>query len=381
MKQNSQIDKVYERINFYQLAYNNLQDDKKEKSKTKSSFTDDLLKHSQAFIHDKYGNDISEEERHDIENQYGYYFTDIDRKYDSKKSEFSNNINTIKENPSYKEYLQLSLDEDLELCLKLEDDETFMFLIKEKFNQINEFDNNPYVKIGPFIYQPRFWKFKKMANRVAKRHFIETYTRMFDLWFKLRMNYNSLEKSKMKIKSIIEQGEKFEGDIKTITEQIDNLVFKKAEEVYSELVKMFLYIDRNKIDDDNMRTLRIELDGIEEDIKKISDNMSKIMDNINKLEELIQAMERGYVLPDDKLDRLMSIDNPTIPIFEEIKLEDWNDIKQAFKDKGIELSDNKDDYSVVKTEITDSQKDYYLNKYNVKEGEIFIDENLVNKKY
>lgn len=155
-------------------------------------------------------------------------------------------IAKIKEDDRYKEYLRLLISEDHELAVELEDDEVFTYLIEQNFHN-DKFRNEPYIEFWGFVYQPRFWKFRKYANKKAKEFGFENYEAMFKLWESLRINFKSLIGDK-KIKVVLKECEELERQIKNLEEQIFNIPLQYLKDLKENLTEMFKVIPAEKLD-------------------------------------------------------------------------------------------------------------------------------------
>lgn len=379
------IDKLNERLTFYQNAYNETSKDLKKVQKQINKDEPFFRQCCYNLIDTAIGEDLSPEERDLVENHFGLNLADLDKKYAKVKENKEKEIAKIKEDDRYKEYLRLLISEDHELAVELEDDEVFTYLIEQNFHN-DKFRNEPYIEFLGFVYQPRFWKFRKYANKKAKEFGFENYEAMFKLWESLRINFKSLIGDK-KIKVVLKECEELERQIKNLEEQIFNIPLQYLKDLKENLTEMFKVIPAEKLDVfedreevNNVISLREELNKNKELSFSLSDRLNAIMENINNVEKLISAVERGYVINEEKFNKFFTNTDPTIPVFELIPENEWASIEKAFAEKGIKLK-SRENYSVVKTKLSQDEKEALLKEYGVKEGEIFFDKNLVGKKF
>lgn len=379
------INKLNEKLTFYQNAYN-------ETSLNLKKVQNDIKKEEPFFrqccynlIDTAIGEELSPDERLLVENHFGLNLADLDKKYDKAKRLKEKEIAKIKEDDRYKEYLRLLISEDHELAVELEEDEVFNYLIEQNFHN-DKFVNEPYIEFLGFVYQPRFRKFKKYANKKARELGFEDYMSMFKLWESLRINFKSLIGDK-KIKDVLAECEVLENQIKEFEEQILNIPREYLKDLKENLTEMFKIIPAEKLqvfDDteevNNVISLRKSLNKNKEMFSSLNDRLNVIMDNITNVEKMISAVERGYVINEEKLNKFFNNTDPTIPVFELIPESEWSSIEKAFADKGIKLK-SRENYSVAKTKLSKEEKEAKLKKYGVKEGEIFFDEKLIGKRY
>lgn len=240
------IDKLNERLTFYQNAYNETSKDLKKVQKQINKDEPFFRQCCYNLIDTAIGEDLSPEERDLVENHFGLNLADLDKKYAKVKENKEKEIAKIKEDDRYKEYLRLLISEDHELAVELEDDEVFTYLIEQNFHN-DKFRNEPYIEFLGFVYQPRFWKFRKYANKKAKEFGFENYEAMFKLWESLRINFKSLIGDK-KIKVVLKECEELERQIKNLEEQIFNIPLQYLKDLKENLTEMFKVIPAEKLD-------------------------------------------------------------------------------------------------------------------------------------
>ncbi len=382
----SNLDRLYERFNFYKNTYQETKSEVFELEEETLKIKEDLEFNYFNLVDTFLGEEFTEEERKTVEVHFGLNLIDLDKKYRQIKRDFESEIKEIKEDPVYKEYLHIVITDDLDYAIKLENDEVFLYLIDQDFHN-EQFKNEPYFELFGLKYQPRHWKFSKFANKKAKEMGFNNYGDMFKLWQDLRATYESLI-GEDKIEDVVKESKRLKQEIKDIEDKILNIPSDFLQEVKTRLVEILFIINDSKFnifgkteEVNNILSIRKEFNLTKNGYEKQKSRLDILFDNLNKVEQLITAAENGNInIEDNKFEKLLSNTDPTIPIFELIPESEWVDIKKAFEDKGIKMK-NKDDYTVVKTKVTAKQKKELLKKYNVKEGEIFIDPDLVGKRY
>lgn len=327
------------------------------------------------------GIDIDEEERQLLYNKLGLNMIDFDKEFERIKKERTKELKRLKEDNRYKEYLRLTIDEDIKTVVELEEDEVFNYLIEQNFHS-KSFNNEPCINFIFFKYQPKYWKYAKAANEIAKRHGFTDGKQMFEVWRKLRSVYHSLVDDK-KTTDIIKESEVIEKEITELEDKIENIDIEYANEVKKRLVNILKRLPEQKYDlfnqaeVENIIRIKQELVAQKEQIKPLNDRLTIIMDNINSIEKMISSAEIGNLhLDESQVQEFFNCTNPSVPIQRLIPQKDWEDVEKAFSEFGIQLKD-REDYTVVEKHINKKEKERLLKKYNVKEGEIFIDEELM----
>jgi prefoldin subunit 5 len=381
----SLIEKLDERSRFYQNSYSLASKESNENLKVLKE-TESILKTNVFNLADQYlGEDLSEEEKKLLDAHFGFNFIDIDKKFKKIALERQTSIEKMKDDPRYKEYLELDIADNLEMVIILENNETFNYLIQENFHN-EEFVNEPYFEIFNIKYQPRFWKFKKFANKLAKEVKFKDYKEMFEIWFNLRMSFKSLIEDK-RVEDVIKETEELEAKIKTFEEKLSQISLEYLADVKSRFAEILLTVDEKKFsifnhqdEVNNLVSMKQDFSAAKKSQEALSARLNLIMDNLNKVEEMIAAAENnGFDENDANFSNFFANTDPTTPIHQLIPDMDWDGLKRAFADKGISLK-NKENYTKVVTEISNEEKENLLNKYGVKEGEIFIDETLAKKR-
>jgi hypothetical protein len=262
----------------------------------------------------------------------------------------------------------------------MESDEVFDYLIDQKFGT-DDFKNEPYIAIWKLKYQPRFWKFKKIADKKAKEFGMNSFREMYQLWSELRINYNSLIGNKQ-VTDVIKECEAIENKIKDLDKAITDYLISRREDIINAIAQRIKLADVSALDlskFSNLIPLLERFTTLSEQVTGLQNRKTVIMDNINTVEKMVSMAEEGHLVLDEKsADTFFNHTNPETPIFELIRDAEWITIKQALEDKGIKTS-AKENYSIVRKKVSKKEKEDILKKYNVKEGEIFIDQNLANK--
>lgn len=398
--------KIQERLEFYQNSYTGSKRELDSIRKKQAEVEKEFKKAAFNLVDEKLGETIDLEEKDFVEKKLGISLNELDKTYKKFEERRLFEVSEIEKKAAYKEYLNLIIEQDHQVAVTLEDDEMFNYLLKENFHN-SSFRNEPYFEIGPFRYQPRYWKFKKFANKRAKELGFENYEEMFATWKNLRIKFKSLveipkerevslseEKgidilvmNNRKIKDVILEGERLEKDIEKIKQEILKIPEMYLKDLKDKIAGVLLYIEEDRLSvfediaiKQNVISIRKNLLSLNEKIGLLDERLNLIMNNITNVEKLLLAVEKGANIQASQLDRFYSNEDPAIPVFELIDDFDWNEIERAFAQKGIVLN-KKENYSVVNNKITEIEKSDLLKKYNVQEGEVFIDESLVGQRY
>lgn len=375
-----------EKLKFYKDAY-------RKESRNKDKNEEELRNNRELyylnatnFFKSYFNTIIDDTEKKFIEDNYGVNIGDIDEMFVDKKVKLDEKINEIKNDVRYKEYVKLQIDDNLDIVERLEDDEVFDYLIDQNFHN-EKFVNEPYFNILGFEFQPRYWKFKKYANKKAREFGFVDYKHMFELWKNLRLAYESLIGDK-KIAKVIEEYKQLENRLKKYENEIENLPIAYSEEVIKRVVKTIENLDTEKLfyiqdtEYDAVIQLKKSIDLLKERQKTLENRIDILLKNIDRAEEMIAAAERGKLKIDESImKKFIENNDPYIPVFEIIPEKEWVEIKKAFEDKGIKLKADRTKYSVVRRKLSPEEKERKLKEYGVKEGEIFIDKNLVGRRY
>lgn len=372
--------RLYERMNFYRTAYEDTSKQAKEIQEEISSNEIMLDIEINNILEEIINDVITPSYKDSLERDFNINLDDFDDKYIKLKERLLLDIKKLKEDSRYKEYLEFLIDDDVQMVIDLENDEVFNYLIDENFHN-DKFINKPYIKILFFIYQPRLWKFSKYANKKAKEFGLSDYKEMFKLWSDLRVSYKSLVGNK-RIQQVIAESKQMEHKIKADELEIENIPITYRKDIILRLKDTIKNLNHfNDIRFSNIVPLKERYFKLRDKSESITDRMDSIMENITNVEKLITMSESENVRFNEKeFETFFSNSDPTVPVFELIPKNEWDDIKKAFEAKNIKLK-SREDYSVVETKISQQKKEDLLNKYGVKEGEIFIDESLVGKEY
>ena len=377
--------RMEEKLSFYQRAYEESHEQLKL-VRNKVGENEELLHKSLFSLADEFlGSDLSDDEKDLLQKQFGFSFSEYDRKFTQQLKDLESQHELMENDPRTKEYLEMVITPDLDFVLKLEQDETFNYLVEQNFHN-NSFQNEPYFEIWGLKYQPRFWKYKSVANKKAKEFKFENYIEMFQIWSSLRVTFESLIGDK-KVEVAVKEAEAIQSKMDEIKAQIDQIPTLYLEDTKSGLAKLLYISDESKFEVfsnqeqvQNALSFRQSWNEMKTSQEDLTHRMNAIMENITQVEKLLQAAQRGIIdLNSPSFEDFYNNENPTAPVYQLIPEHEWDDLKQAFADKGIELGERKR-YEKVQTKISVDEKRQLLDKYGVKEGEIFIDETLVGKK-
>jgi len=378
----NQVDKLNERLSFYMKAYDETSSDLKSLVKEKKIVEKEINTEAENILDETVPTPLNNEQIDLLEKEFQMNLDNIVLKHEEIKSQYIKQTEILKSDNRYTEYLNLLINDDLKLVSDMEKNEVFNYLIEQKFNT-DEFNNEPYFEILKLKYQPRFWKFRKIANKISTEFGIASFSEMFKLWDGLRINYKSLIGNK-KIANVITECEGIENKIKELDKSVvDYLMIRRADiiDTIIQRIKMLAVSVLDTLKFSNLIPLLENFKMLSEKETGLDERKSVIMENTNTVEKMISLAEQGNLdMNDKKYEGFFNNTNPVTPIFELIDTTEWTSIKNALEDKGIKTSD-KDNYTVVRTKISSKEKKDLLNKYNVKECEIFIDENLANKRY
>lgn len=366
-------DRLYDRYDFYKGAYNETIKERKKSEKELIKLEGMLNTEAFNIFNEIIDKVLSVVIKNQLETDYKINIDDIEAEFSEVKKRKENEIEKLKEDDRYIEYLQLIINNDLNMVMDLEKNEIFQYLIKENFHNDN-FYNEPYISIWKFEYQPRYWKFKKAANELAKSFGIINHETMFKVWGDLRSAYRSLIGDKRVI-DVIEECKDIDNKIKKLEQEIIDLPSLYRKDVILRLVEVIKVTEIRDYRFSNLIPIKAEYVAIKGGLQKLSDRENAIMENLSSVEKIILATEKGAIFDESKFSKFFENTDPTTPVFELIPEVEWDDIREAFEKAGIKLGDRRN-YSVVKTELSKEQEDYYLKKYNVKEGEIFFDKDL-----
>lgn len=374
-----------EKFQFYQRAYDESSRQLKENESYLAQQEIDLKKSLFALADEFLGTDLSNEERSLLQDTFGFSFSEFDRKYEDKKRRLASEQYEMESDPRTKEYLEMVITPDLDFVLKLENDETFNFMIAENFHN-TRFVNEPYFEIFGMKYQPRFWKFKKVAQKKAAEFRFSSYVEMIDTWNNLRSTFESLIGDK-RVEIAVQEAEAIEAKLNDIKEKINALPLLHLEDTKTSFAKSLQLASEDKFsvfeNQEQVKAalvLRSAWSETKSSRDSVSERMNSIMENISRVEELIYAVDRGQLdVNSPVLTDFYNNTDPTASVFKLIPEHEWEEIKTAFASKGISLGD-RGSYTKVETKITTEQKEKIFEKYDVTEGEIFIDEDLVKTK-
>lgn len=376
----SQLNKLNERLDFYMKAYEETSSELKSSKSQYITIEKEVNTEAKNILDEAVSNPLNDNQIDLLEKEYQMNLDDIVANHEELKSNYIKEQENLKSDSRYKEYLNLLINDDLELVSQMEKDEAFAYLIEQNFGTA-DFDNQPYFSILGFKYQPRFWKFKKVADKKAKEFGIPSFDEMYQLWKGLRINYQSLIGNK-KIAEVIKECENIENKIKSLNKAVEDYLNPRREAIINAIIERIKITDipeQVKSKFSNLIPLLKEFNEVSEQMSNLENRNTIIMNNVNTVEKMISLEGEGKLVLDEKsAEAFFNNPNPETPIFEMISNEEWVSIKQALEDKGIKTT-SKSKYSVVRKQISKEEKNDLLKKYNVKEGEIFIDPDLVNK--
>lgn len=379
----NQIEKLNERLDFYMKAYDETSKDLKVISKDKTKLEKEIDTESKNILDETVPTPLDNIGIDTLEKEYQMNLDDVVLKHENIRANYEKEIEKLKADPRYQEYLRLLINDDLKICIDMEKDEVFNYLIDEKFDT-DEFRNEPYFELFRLKYQPRLWKFKKIADKKAKEFGIPSFSEMFKLWNGLRLNYKSLIGNK-RITTVVNECEVLDNKIKELNVRVENYLTVRRQDIITAIIQRIKLLSVAILDTikfSNLIPLLERFNVLTEREPGLQERKTTIMNNINTVEKMISLAEKGKLNLDDKTyNEFFNNTNPEKPIFELIGDVEWTDIKKALEDKGIKTTNNKNDYSVVRTKITKDEKDDLLKKFGVKEGEIFYDPSLANKRH
>ncbi|MHC1722352.1 MAG: hypothetical protein AB9836_04000 [Aminipila sp.] len=375
----NQLNKLNERLDFYMKAYEETSNDLKPSKSKYITIEKEINTEAKNILDEAIPVPLNDNQIDSLEKEYKMNLDDIISNHEEIKSNYIKEEENLKSDSRYKEYLNLLINDDLELVSQMEKDEAFDYLIEQNFGTAG-FENQPYFSIFGFKYQPRLWKFKKIADKKAKEFGISSFDEMYQLWKGLRINYQSLIGNK-KIADVIKECEDIENKIKALNKAVENYLNPRREDIINAIIQRIKIVDipeQLKSKFSNLLPLLKEFNEVSEQVATLENRNTIIMDNVNKVEKMISLAEEGNLVLDEKsAEAFFNNTNPETPIYEMISDEEWSSIKQALEDKGIKTT-SKSKYSVVRKQISKEEKENLLKKYNVKEGEIFIDPELIN---
>lgn len=371
-----------EKLSFYQRAYETSSQEYKTNEKSYAENEKNLQKALFALADEFLGVDLSQEEKELLEGRFGFSFSEFDRKYSEQKQILISEQTQMENDPRTKEYLEMVITPDLDFVLKMENDETFNYLISENFHTTS-FLNEPYFELFGLKYQPRFWKFKQVANKKAKEFRFETYVEMLQTWSTLRATFKSLIGDK-RVEVAVKEAEAIQTKIDEIKTKIDAIPALYLEDTKTAFSKTLLLADEEKFSvftrqEQAVSALQLRTVWKEEkeNRERLADRMNAIMENITHVEQLISAAEQGLLdIHSAALSAFYQNNDPAAPVFKLIPEHEWDTLKEAFSKKGITLNERKN-YEKVETKLSNEKKEELLRRYNVEEGEIFIDESLM----
>ncbi|WP_312649930.1 hypothetical protein [Aminipila sp.] len=375
----SQLNKLNERLDFYMKAYEETSNDLKPSKSKYITIEKEINTEAKNILDEAIPDPLNDNQIDSLEKEYQMNLDDIISNHEEIKRNYIKEEENLKSDSRYKEYLNLLINDDLELVSQMEKDEAFAYLIEQNFGTA-DFENQPYFSIFGFKYQPRLWKFKKIADKKAKEFGISSFDEMYQLWKGLRINYQSLIGNK-KIAEVIKECEDIENKIKALKKAVEDYLNPRREDIIKAIIQRIKIVDipeQVKSKFSNLLPLLKEFNEVSEQVANLENRNTIIMNNVNTVEKMISLAEEGNLVLDEKsAEAFFNNPNPDTPIYEMISNEQWSSIKQALEDKGIKTT-SKSKYSVVRKQISKEEKEDLLKKYNVKEGEIFIDPDLVN---
>lgn len=378
---NNQLEKLNERLDFYMKAYEETSEMVKQLNNEKKDIENEIQIEAMNILNETVENPLLDEHLDALEKEYQMNLDDIVADFEKKKLSDASEIKSLKEDSRYKEYLGILINDDLKMVVQMEKDEVFEYLVEQNFGT-DGFVNEPIVKILGFKFQPRYWKFKSIADKKAKEFGMSSYAEMLELWNGLRVNFKSLIGNKT-IKEILTECESIETKIKQLEEAILNYLTPRREAVINamiERIKMNNDTVRNNLKFTNLLPLLESFKNKSEQFMSSDARRTSIMDNIGIVEGMIGMMNEGKLtLSDQSNAEFFANTNPETSITEMVSNSEWESIKKMLDKKGIATS-SKENYTVVRNKISEQSKKEYLEKYNVAEGEIFIDENLAKVK-
>lgn len=376
----SQLNKLNERLDFYMKAYEETSNDLKPSKSKYITIEKEINTEAKNILDEAIPEPLNDNQIDSLEKEYQMNLDDIIFNHEEIKHNYIKEEENLKSDSRYKEYLNLLINDDLELVSQMEKDEAFAYLIEQNFSTA-DFENQPYFSIFGFKYQPRLWKFKKVADKKAKEFGISSFDEMYQLWKGLRINYQSLIGNK-KIADVIKECEDIENKIKALNTAVEDYLSPRREDIINGIIQRIKIVDipeQVKSKFSNLLPLLKEFNEVSEQVANLENRNTIIMNNVNTVEKMISLAEEGNLVLDEKsAEAFFNNPNPDTPIYEMISNEEWSSIKQALEDKGIKTT-SKSKYSVVRKQISKEEKEDLLKKYNVKEGEIFIDPDLVNQ--
>lgn len=375
-----QFKKLDERLDFYMKAYKEVENELKSSEVEREAVEKEIENEIIGTLNDTIPEVIDSEQISKLEDTYQMNFDDVITEHEKLREANIAELESLKSDDRYKESLNLVINDDLKLVAKMEEDEVFSYLIDENYGT-DDFNNDPFIFFLGFKFQPRYWKFKKIADKKAKEFGMASFEEMRKLWEGLRINYKSLEDNK-KLSAVLEECNMIEEKIKYLEKAIQDYLITRRKGIMDAIVQRVKMVDTKVVEArfSNIMPLLAKYRSLGEEVYKLQDNKSVIMDNINAVEKMTGLAKQGKLqLSRTSKELFFSNQNPTTPILEIITDAEWQAITQALAEKGIKTS-SKSNYKVYSKTISQDEKAAILKKHQVKEGEIFIDPKLVGKK-
>lgn len=371
-----------DKLDFYQKAYEREVGRAKEVrlslEKTKTELN--------SYVHEKIdlwlGEDLDASEKTAIQ-EMGISLDTIFKNIQERRTKIPEEIEAIRKSEFYQKYLKMTINYDYSLIFRLEDDETFRYMVIEDFHN-DEFRNRPSFKIPLFgTYQPRYWKFAKVANKVAKRHDFENYETMFATWKTFRDIFSEIIEENTPVKDTKAKFEKLQAEIKAKNDELNQLAQQEMERVVDKVSAFVVNaeklsissLDANEITFINTNKAQIQKDS--ENLKVLDETVNQIMKNMGYVQQLSVDANKLAQNPElkPKLESILEVQDPTQNLFEILTMEQYNKAMDAFKayDKKHfqEAKVHQDQAKYNVTDLTPEQIQYLMKKYNVQEGEAF----------
>lgn len=369
------------RLNFYMQAYNETNSNLEVIEKEKNEFELQIHTNAKSILNDLIPITLDNKDIHAMEKTY---HMELDYMVDLHENLREKNIREkcdLEKDSRCTEYLEILINDDMKYVSKMESDEVFAYLIDTNFGT-DKFINEPYINLLGKAFQPRHWKFKGVADKKAIEFGFSNFDEMRKLWSDLRVNYNSLKGNK-KISDVMDEYNSITLRIKELEHSIENYLDIRRDAVIDSIIER-CKVDPKTINDkpplDEVVIMLEKLDDLKNNIAGLEERKDQIMDNISVVENMISlASQKNLNISPKALKSITFVKDPSIPIEELVGPTEWISLKAALNKKGIKTSSRKN-YSIVKTKISNTEKQRLLKKFDVKEGEIFIDPKLKKRK-
>lgn len=361
-------------------AHNEIENELKSSEVERETVEKEIENEIMGTLNDAIPEVLDSEQIQKLEDTYQMSFDNVITEHEKLREANIAELESLKLDERYKESLNLIINDDLKLVAKMEEDEVFSYLIDENYGT-DDFKNDPFIFFLGLKFQPRYWKFKRIADKKAKEFGMATFEEMHTLWEGLRINYKSLEGNK-KLSAVLEECKMIEEKIKYLEKAIQDYLITRRKGIMDAVVQRVKMVDTKVVEArfSNIMPLLAKYRSLGEEVYKLQDSKSVIMENINAVEKMTSLAKQGKLqLSRTSKEKFFNNQNPATPILEIITDAEWKAITQALAEKGIKTS-SKSNYKVYSKSISQDEKEAILKKHQVKEGEIFIDPKLVGKK-